>query len=376
MKLLHTGDVHLDSPFTLSDPKTAAERKKDLRRSFSDMIAYAGVNKIPLLLISGDLFESEYVTSDTLRTVIGRFETIPFCRIVISPGNHDPYTPDSVWANRRFPDNVHIFTSDKPQKISLDDLGADVYGYAFTSKYMETNPFAGIRPDDPGRINILCAHGDTSSPISKYCPVTKKDISDSGFDYIALGHIHIGTDGIKKLGDTYYAYCGALEGRDFSECGYKGAIEADIVKRGGIADVKGRVIRFSQRRYEWLKLNVTGACHTDEIVRAVSEAAKENGCGSDTHLRVTLTGEVSPGLEPDERAIADSVPEKYSFELRNETVPLFDRDLLEKDPTVRGAFFRLLLPMLRDGTPEERVRASLALRYGLNALDGSDVADY
>ena len=91
---------------------------------------------------------------------------------------------------------------------------------------------------------------------------------------------------------------------------------------------------------------------------------------------MTLTGEVSPDLELDEKAIADAVPEKYSLELKDETVPLFDREILEKDPTVKGAFFRLLLPALQNGTPEERARAALALKYGLNALGGSDVADY
>ena len=42
-------------------------------------------------------------------------------------------------------------------------------------------------------------------------------------DYIALGHIHK-FSGIKRIGNTYYAYSGCPEGRGFDEEGDKGII--------------------------------------------------------------------------------------------------------------------------------------------------------
>ena len=43
---------------------------------------------------------------------------------------------------------------------------------------------------DGDMINILCAHGDTASPLSQYCPIAPAAISSFGADYAALGHIH------------------------------------------------------------------------------------------------------------------------------------------------------------------------------------------
>ena len=227
VKILHTGDVHLDSPFTLEDPSRSRARRSELRTAFSSMISYIKTSGIELCLIAGDLLDNDFVTKDTLAFLLREFASAPDCRFVISPGNHDPYTETSAYAKAEFPENVYIFKTPECRKIEFEDLGCDVYGYAFTSHFMERNPMIGVTPDRSDRINILCAHGDTSSPISKYCPITERDILDSGFDYIALAHIH-NSAGVMREGDTTYAYCGCLEGRDYSESGHKGAITGTV----------------------------------------------------------------------------------------------------------------------------------------------------
>ena len=58
----------------------------------------------------------------------------------------------------------------------------------------------------------------------------------------------------------------------------------------------------------------------------------------------------------------------FTLEVQNLTVPLFDYELLQNDPTIRGEFFRRLLPSLQSDNEQIRKTASLALRYGLAAL--------
>ena len=60
-------------------------------------------------------------------------------------------------------------------------------------------------------------------------------------------------------------------------------------------------------------------------------------------------------------------------EIKNETTPDIKSCRLENDMTLRGEFFRMLLPMLESGTPEERTRAAAALRLGLCAMDGGNL---
>ena len=131
LKVLHCADLHLDSPFTDSLHKGEARRAK-LRSVFTNMIAFAQDKKIDLFLISGDLFDSEFASKDTAAFLSKAMASVPSCRFVIAPGNHDPYTASSIYAGTDFPENVSVFSSASPTCLCFDDLNADVYGYAFT----------------------------------------------------------------------------------------------------------------------------------------------------------------------------------------------------------------------------------------------------
>jgi len=375
VKILHTGDIHLDGPFTLEDAGTSEARREELRGTFRAAIEYIRANGVQICLIAGDMFDSEYAMRETVNMMVDEFARTPGCKFVISPGNHDFYTPNGVYATTDFPANVHVFKTRDVERLEFPELGCDVYGYAFTGPFMERNPIVDMRPADGSRINILCAHADTASPISKYCPLTEADISGSGFDYIALAHIHNST-GILRSGDTVYAYSGCLEGRDYSECGYKGAIVGTISKLDGAATVSLSGMRFSKRRYADERINVTGISAPAEATEKLKDLIETKKFGEDTLLRVTFEGSVAPDLRILPADFASAVTELYSFEMIDRTLPLFDAEKLSADNTIRGAYFRKLLPLLQNGTQDEREIAAAALRYGMGALDGADIIDF
>ena len=89
-----------------------------------------------------------------------------------------------------------------------------------------------------------------------------------------------------------------------------------------------------------------------------------------------MTGDVSPSAEVQAEAIKAAFPTLFLVEVKDETVPLFDCDYLESDLTIKGAFFRELLPKLRSQDEYERAVAAKALRYGLAALSGGEVVDF
>ncbi|MBQ4065458.1 MAG: metallophosphoesterase [Clostridia bacterium] len=375
MKVLHCADLHLDSPFRSGSAEKSEVRRRELRGTFSSLVLYVKTEKIPLALLSGDLFDSGFVTRETASFVAKELASAPDCRFVIAPGNHDPYTPDSVYARVDFPENVYIFRDSTLGKFSFPELGTEVYGYAFVKNALETCPFTGKTPDDPATINLLCAHGDVGDPLSAYCPVSEKDIADAGFDYCAFGHVHA-SEGIKMAGKSYYAYSGCLEGRDFGETGHKGALVLDIEKKDGIVALTAAPVRFSGRRYEWYDLDLSGAADTDEAARRIKSLLTEKALGADTLLRLSLKGSVAPSLRLDVRALTDLfAPSLFYLEIRDETLPLFDTATLENDPTVCGAFFAEMRPLLENGSPEERAEAATALRVGLAALYGEDFTD-
>ncbi len=373
-KILHCADLHLDSPFRSGNAEKAEVRRRELRGTFSSLLLYIKTEGVDLALMAGDIFDVRYVTRDTAAFFLKELAAASRCRFVIAPGNHDPYTEDGIYARSELPGNVFLFREPALRCFSFPDINTDVYGWAFTSATMETSPLTGRTPSDPSRINLVCAHADVGKPLSPYCPVSEHDLAESGFDYYAFGHVHTRSE-IRKCGNSCYAYPGCLEGRDFGETGHKGAYLLTIEKDQGILSLKSFFRRFSTRRYETCDLDISGLSDGEAVRAAIRARLTEKGFGSDTLLRLTLRGSISPAFKPDLAALtAAFAPGLFWFELQDETLPLYDTALLEADPTIRGVFFARLRPMLENGTPEERLRAARALRIGLAALNGEDIA--
>lgn len=375
IKILHTGDIHLDSPFSRLDTRLAEIRRNELRAAFTSMMTYVRVNEVDILLIAGDLFDSEFVTRETVGLIIRELKK---CRaeVFIIAGNHDFVNPASVYVKEGiFPENVHVFTKDTLEKISVDSLGVDVYGYSFTSPYMYENPIEGNHVEDPEKLNLLLCHADTRSASSKYCPINDSMIRSFGADYTAMGHVHNAGD-LKEADGCFWGYCGCLEGRDFGETGVKGAVLLEGEKVSGRAVFKAKRIRFSKRRYENEELYVEGASSASEIIEKIEELIDERGYGDETLLSLTLKGEVSPSLVINTDAVAAKITSLFYFELSDGTVPETDKEGLVQDPTIKGQFYRELAPLLEDGNEEKERLARAALRYGLAALEGENIIDY
>lgn len=366
MKILHTGDIHLDSPFTSLNPIEAEKRRNALRSAFSSLILYAKTEKIDLFLICGDLFDDECVTKDTCVALCKEMASIPECSFIIIPGNHDPYKENSPYKLVSFPENVYIFTSPDITKVEIGSTGVCVWGSAYLSDTKEGYTMAKAPLIDKSKINILMHHGDLDVASSPYSPISSHQIEESGFDYVALGHIHKGTE-IKRAGTTFYAYCGCTCGRDFGECGYKGAIIGEIEK--GKANLKH--VRFSAKRYEIINCDVTGYESFADCIPSIAE--KCSPFGDDTLLRVELSGVVSESFGVDTDALRAIVSKPSYLEIKDKTLALLNMKKLKEDKTLAGEYYRALEEKLFSDDEEEKKTASLALKYGLRAIYGLEI---
>ena len=377
IKILHFADVHLDSPFSLCDVKRSEQRRNELRSAFTSVMTYVRTGGIKYVLIPGDLFDYGFVTRETVDLVLREFEANRETNFIVAPGNHDPYAPDSVWATVSFPDNVYIFDSPELSVIEFPEDGVDVYGYAFTSSSLDRCPIAGEHVAHPERINLLVGHADTSSAISKYCPITEHDIAAFGADYTALGHVH-NTDGLHNLpSGAIYAYSGCLEGRSFDECGHKGAILIDVSRdEHGAKKISPRPYRFSHRRYMIENVDISTAASADDVLELIKDRIHEKRYGEDTTLRVILTGSTAPNIVSDTAYISKQLNGLYGIEILDRSLPLYDDEFLRSDISIRGEFYRTMLPKLTTGTPRERELAAWVLRYGLSALAGENIIDF
>ena len=370
LRILHTGDFHLDSPFAGLDAEASAIRRRELRETFCAMMEYARTADIDMVLIAGDLFDRRFATSETLSLICTNFASLP-CPVVITPGNHDPADGRGIWHSTVLPGNVFVFREDKLRRLNFPELGVDVYGYAFTSPEMTGSPVAGEFIKDKRNINILLCHADILSPVSSSAPLSRAQIEAFGADYTALGHIHNGEDYSGEAGGFTYAYCGCPEGRDFGECGIKGAVIAEITADGENHTVTLTRKSFCRKKYEDITVAVDGAVTMSDINSAISGVAAGISMKEQTLLRVTLTGAVDPELVIDSSYIETILSDFSKVVVRDRTSPSLS--FSEDDPTVRGEFCRLLAPMLGSADPAEREIAIKALRFGLTVLSGNDI---
>ena len=372
IRILHTADVHLDSPFSKLSSVKGDIRRRELRGVFTSMMLYAKTQKVDIVLIPGDLFDVGYAGEETLSLIINEFEKAPDCKFVIAPGNHDPYTARSAYKLKKFPDNVYIFDSSKLSKFSFDDIGVDVYGWAFVSEYLSENLLAGNVAESNGNIPLLCAHCDITNAASAYAPVNIADIERFSAAYSALGHIHR-HEGIKKFrSGAAYGYCGCPEGRSYDEPGDGGAYIADIEKTADGYSVSTAFVKFSQCSYQVEELNMTGVMYAHEAKDKILAMLAEKKYAENVSLRLTLRGMTGVGCGKLDCFSAEELG-LFALDIRDRTLPGYDTDRFENDMTIRGAFYRVLSPMLNSENESERRTAAEALRVGFAALDGSDI---
>ena len=221
LTFIHAADFHLDSPFQSLSPDQAAERRQEQRQLLSRLAKTVRESRADLLFLAGDLFDGQRARPETVQILYHTLEELE-AEVFLSPGNHDPWTPGSPYGRLTWPEHVHIFSTNSPERIVLPQLNAVVYGSAFTSLYRMDGPLEGFRvsAEDKRMATFGCFHGDLSSAGSRYGPITTEQIAASGLDYLALGHIHAAS-GLQKAGKTWYAWPGCPEGRGFDETGEK-----------------------------------------------------------------------------------------------------------------------------------------------------------
>lgn len=369
MKFLHTADLHLDSPFCALVAESAEGRRERQRSVLKKIFKLAADEKCDMLLIAGDLFDGSFVSDSTARCFFKLTEEIGI-PVVVSAGNHDPFTPSSIYARKDIPSNLYAFSSNELQVFSFPELDTEILGYSFTSAVISESPLSNSEPIERDHKNrLLLAHGDFGAPISRYSPITESDIDKFGVDYAALGHIHQRSEQVTD-GGAPVVYCGFAEGRSFDEEGEGGAYIVEL--SDGKADYKWH--KLSDIIYVSETLDISGAKDGDGVVDLIKRAVTSEQYKNRAHVRLTLVG----AIDPDELYSIDSLSESLkgellSLDIRNETIPALSASYLEQDPTIRGELYRSLLPRLTGSDPNQRRVAARALAIGLAAIDGRSV---
>ena len=353
VKILHAADFHLDSAFGALSEERAQQRRQESRQLVARMVDYANDHQVRLMLLSGDLFDGEHVYTETMEEVaaaLGRFRGA----VLIAPGNHDFYDPRSPYTSVLWPENVHVFATDRLEKVEFPQYGCTVYGATFTAR--EMGEMQQTLPRGEEAVKLLVLHGEVGAPGSRYRTISTQWLAQSGVDYAALGHVHE-FRGVQKAGNTSYAYAGCPEGRGFDELGEKGFLMGEV----GEGTVQLQFVPFAKRRYQIVQVDVSAGDAAAAIKEALSNA-EEDIC------RVILTGECERenDLAALEQQLADCA---WQLEIRDETRRKEDIWQHCGEDSLRGLFLDELRTQYETADSERRALIEQAVRYGLAAME-------
>ncbi len=288
IKILHTADLHLDSPLAslaLRDEALQARVLTASRRALEKMVDFCIAEGVAALLISGDLYDRAERSAKTAAYLSFQMDRLRQAgvRVFYIKGNHDAENPISGEID--LPGNVHVFDGRGGRVQLTPDVW--VHGVSFRDRHAPESLVGKFGAPEPGAVNIAMLHTSLTGATGHdpYAPCAVADLTATGFDYWALGHIH------KRqvhASAPWVVMPGNPQGRDIGEAGAKSATLLTI-SNGliSIAEVPTSTVEFRESRVSLAGLD------DDDAVRAAlrSHVQAEAATVADSAiLRLTLTG--------------------------------------------------------------------------------------
>jgi DNA repair exonuclease SbcCD nuclease subunit len=274
-RFLHAADLHLDSPLRGLEryEGAPATRIRDaVRRALENLVRVAIDRKVAFVLIAGDVYDGDwkdYATGLFFSAKMAdlRKANIP---VFLIRGNHD--AANHLTRSLELPGNVRLFGEDRPATHTLDELRVAVHGQSFASRETRENLAAGYPAPVSGYFNIGLLHTSLQGDLKHdtYAPCTAEQLAQRGYDYWALGHIHLRQ--VVRPARPAIVFPGNIQGRHVRETGEKGC---HLVEVAGGRIVANEFIPLDVVRWDVIEIDATGLAGTADILDIVQERMRE-----------------------------------------------------------------------------------------------------
>jgi DNA repair exonuclease SbcCD nuclease subunit len=185
---------------------------------------------------------------------------------------------------------VFCFPANRPATEVIESLGVAIHGQSFASAAVTTDLSADYPEPRTGLLNIGVLHTALSGigVHLPYAPTTADRLTDKGYDYWALGHVH--TREIVRE-SPWIVFPGNTQGRHARELGPKGCMVVDAEAGVGIRSVE--FVPTDVARWHHITIDIAMLSSEDDLHAAVQAEVREAQAAAEDRtlaLRVTLTG--------------------------------------------------------------------------------------
>lgn len=359
---IHTGDVHLDTPFSAYFNKQQMQiRRREIMQTFRSIVLAA--KDKDFLFIAGDLFDAQYVSRETIEFVRRCFSEIPDTRVFIAAGNHDPLLASSVYQTTEWGENVSVFNTEW-EYFDFPEKKTRIHGKSFVASHVSQS-LLRVPEIASDWCNLIVLHGELVSVggESAYNPIDRNDLANSKADYIALGHIHQRSE-LQRVDGVYYAYCGIPDGRGFDEEGEKGYYMGEATK--GMVSLTW--VPSSRRRFWHVTCDISESETSFDIQKKILEAINKVGAPEDCY-KVFLVGITHAGMI-DIPLIEEEMQEHVFFlDIIDDTKLELRLEESKNDYSLRGDFTTAMMEKIQSLPEEKKEIGYLALELGLSAME-------
>ncbi len=385
-RLLHMADVHLGARHDDLGPAAAGQRERQFA-AFHRAIELALAEKVDLVLICGDLFDSnsqpkrsvERAASELARLVERH---IP---VVIIPGTHDCYEPSSIYrvfdlaemAGAGSDSGAVTVLTDNKRSVHFPQIDTTVHGFVYPTKRAPASPLAGFSVDGAGAtiktgLNVGMIHGSFPIP-GKFDQdevlFTDAEVAASGLDYLALGHWHSFREG--RAGDTAWAYSGAPEPVAMDQDGAGQVLLVELSRRdpGASTKVSVKPMKVGRTTFEKLELDAAAITSQSQLEQTLRERADPDRV-LDVRLRGVKPDDLDLHVDELEKQLQGSF---LRLRVRDSSVMSLPEMPLAPPDTILGAYARDIGARIVEhderGDADRAAELREALRLGILLLD-------
>jgi DNA repair exonuclease SbcCD nuclease subunit len=275
MRFLHVADVHLDTSFAGRSAAVRERLREASREAFQRAVDVAIREEVQAFLIAGDLFDGDRLSFQTERFLLEQTARLADhgIAVIYATGNHDPHSTSAGPRPLPWPSAVRVAGDATPQRIEIHDGTGAPIGYVTAvghASAQESRDLSRLLPRPEGALpEVALLHTQVHASLGAeehhaYAPSELAYLTRAGYDYWALGHVHLRQE---LSADPPVWYAGSLQGRTHADRGERGALLVDL------SDRQAPLVAFrslARVRWDTLEVDRLEGLHTlDELERRI-----------------------------------------------------------------------------------------------------------
>ncbi|MDO5670605.1 MAG: exonuclease SbcCD subunit D [Corynebacterium sp.] len=270
---IHTSDLQLGMTRWFLEGEAQArfdDARLDTLRRLGALATSEGAE---FIVIAGDVFDSNSLSSQTTGRALEALRTLPV-PVYLLPGNHDPLVADSVFSLIDVP-GVHLLKDSSVVQVGegVELVGAPLRARTAASDLVR-DALEELEPTDA--VRIMVGHGQAEARSNDLRPdlidlgYVEKRLADGTIDYLALGDTH---SAMPVGGSGRVWFSGSPEVTDFRDLATAGGGETNSGRALVVQVSKGQAVvreeTVGQWRFEALDRELMGLADVEEFLAAL-----------------------------------------------------------------------------------------------------------